>query len=114
MTDMLFILLFVASVALNLFFAWYCRNLLVSLYDVSENMKVLTEEVVSFDAHLNSVHDLEVFYGDATLGALMQHSTALVNILEDFVEIYGLFGNEAEPALTEEVLDDANAETQET
>ena len=110
MSDILLIILFISSVVLNVFLTWYCRNLIVSLYDVSEDMKVLTEEVISFDTHLNSVHELEVFYGDVTLGSLMQHSTSLINTLEDFVEIYGLFDEETEAILTEEVADDADAE----
>ena len=39
----------------------------------------------------------------------MQHSTSITDTLEDFVEIYGLFDEEAEAELTEEVPDDAQA-----
>ena len=93
----------------NIFLAWYCRNLIVSLYDVSENMQTLVEEVLSFDQHLNSVHELEIFYGDETLGNLIRHSRGLTETLEDFAEIYTLFDQEAEEQLTEEVPDDADA-----
>ena len=110
MTDWIVILLFTLSVGLNAFLIWYCRKVVLELYDVSQNIKVLTEEIISFDEHLKGVHELEVFYGDATLGSLMQHSTALTDTLEDFVEIYGLFDEEAEADLTEEVPDDADAE----
>ena len=110
MTDWIIIMLFALSVGLNAFLIWYCRKVVLELYDVSQNIKVLTEEIISFDEHLKGVHELEVFYGDATLGSLMQHSTALTDTLEDFVEIYGLFDEEAEAALTEEVPDDADAE----
>ena len=109
MTDLLFIILFVLSVLFNIFLVWYCRNLIVSLYDVSENMQTLVEEVLSFDQHLNSVHELEIFYGDETLGNLIRHSRGLTETLEDFAEIYTLFDQEAEEQLTEEVPDDADA-----
>ena len=109
MTDLLIIILFVLSVLFNIFLAWYCRNLIVSLYDVSENMQTLVEEVLSFDQHLNSVHELEIFYGDETLGNLIRHSRGLTETLEDFAEIYTLFDQEAEEQLTEEVPDDADA-----
>ena len=110
MTDLLFVILFIVSACLNIFLVWYCRNLMVSLYDVSENMQALVEEVLLFDQHLNSVHEMETFYGDETLGNLIRHSRGLTETLEDFAEIYTLFNQEAEEQLTEEVPDDADAE----
>ena len=110
MIDWVLIGVLVLSIGINAFLVWYSRKAILELYDVSENIKVLTEEIILFDEHLKSVHELEVFYGDQTLGSLMQHSTALTDTLEDFVEIYGLFDEEAEAALTEEVPDDADAE----
>lgn len=107
------VLALILSVLLNIFLVWYARRVILELMDVSENMQILTEEVVSFDSHLNSVHELEIFYGDATLGNLIRHSKALVDTLEDFVELYGLFNEDVEDNLTEEVLDDADAETTE-
>ena len=82
---------------------------MVSLYDVSENMQTLVEEVLLFGQHLNSVHEMETFYGDETLGNLIRHSRGLTETLEDFAEIYTLFDQEAEEQLTEEVPDDADA-----
>ncbi len=108
MFDLLFVILLIISVLLNLFFIWYCRNLMISLYDTSENMQTLVEEVLLFDKHLQSVHELEVFYGDETLGRLIKHSGGLIETLEDFAEIYTLFDKEDEQ-LTEEVPDDADA-----
>ena len=109
MTDLLFVILFITSVCLNIFLAWYCRNLMIILYDISENMQALVEEVLLFDQHLNSVHEMETFYGDETLGNLIRHSRGLTETLEDFAEIYTLFDQEAEEQLTEEVPDDADA-----
>ena len=110
MIDWIVVVLLALSAILNAFLIWYSRKVILELYDVSQNIKILPEEIISFDEHLKGVHELEVFYGDATLGSLMQHSTALTDTLEDFVEIYGLFDEEAEAALTEEVPDDADAE----
>jgi hypothetical protein len=107
--DTLLIISIIVSVLLNIFLIWYCRNLMISLYDVSTNMQTLVEEVLLFDNHLNSVHEMETFYGDETLGNLLRHSKGLIDTLEDFVEIYTLFDQEAEEQLTEEVPDDADA-----
>ena len=105
----LLIISIIVSVLLNIFLVWYCRNLMISLYDVSTNMQALVEEVLLFDNHLNSVHEMETFYGDETLGNLLRHSRGLTETLEDFAEIYTLFDQEAEEQLTEEVPDDADA-----
>ena len=107
----LLIISIIVSVLLNMFLVWYCRNLMISLYDVSTNMQALVEEVLLFDSHLNSVHEMETFYGDETLGNLLRHSRGLTETLEDFAEIYTLFDQEAEEQLTEEVPDDADAQT---
>jgi len=111
MIDLFLIIIFAVSIILNIFFVWYCRNLIVSLYEISGNLQILVKEVLSFDNHLNSVHELEVFYGDETLGNLIRHSKGLLDTLEDFAEIYTLFDQEAEEQLTEEVPDDADAQT---
>ena len=109
MIDTFIIVFLVLSVLANIFLVWYCRNLMISLYDVSTNMQALVEEVLLFDSHLNSVHEMETFYGDETLGNLLRHSRGLTETLEDFAEIYTLFDQEAEEQLTEEVPDDADA-----
>ena len=109
MTDIFLIIFLIISVLMNIFLVWYCRNLMISLYDVSENMQVLVEEILLFDEHLNNVHEMETFYGDETLGNLIRHSKSLIDTLEDFAEIYTLFDQETEEQLTEEEPDDADA-----
>ena len=94
-------LLTILSIGFNIFLLWYCRGLLRRLFYVSDNMTTLVEEVVSFHDHLSSVHELEVFYGDETLGNLIRHSTGLIETLEDFEEIYTLFDEEAEELFEE-------------
>ena len=107
------LLLFLISLGSNILLIWYIRNLMTNLHFVSRNMGDLVEEVLAFDKHLNSVHEMEMFYGDETLGSLLHHSSGLVDTLEDFAEIYTLFDEEAEELLTEEVPSDADAEAEE-
>lgn len=87
--------LLIVSVGLNVFFIWYGRKLLNDLYYMSDNLGSLVEQVLAFSAHLVSVHELEMFYGDDVLGGLINHSKDLIATLEDFVDIVALFeGNE--------------------
>lgn len=104
--SIILILSLLVSVALNVFFIWYGRKLLVDLYFMSDNMNSLVEEVNLFNNHLQAVHDMEVFYGDETIGNLIRHSSELVDILEDFVEIANLFQQDEQDKLEEASIDD--------
>ena len=100
------------SLAVNAIGIWYLRNVVRSLYDVTLNMKDLTEEVMDFDEHLAQVHEMEMFYGDEILSGLIAHSRSLRDTLEDFADIYALIDedyDEVEEDETEEVPDDAEA-----
>jgi N-dimethylarginine dimethylaminohydrolase len=99
-----FIVVCAISLATNAVGIWYLRNVLRNFYDVTSNMKDLTEEVMDFDEHLNQVHEI--------LGGLIAHSRALRDTLEDFADIYALIDedyDEVEEDETEEVPDDAEA-----
>ena len=91
----------VASLLLNIFFIWYFRNLVSRLSFVSENLGVLVEETVSFRNHLESVHELEVFYGDETIGGLIRHVGEYSQTLVGFEEIYTLLDDDEEENLEE-------------
>ena len=93
------------SVVLNIFVLWYSRNLLTRMFYISEHMTTLVEEILIYNNHLNSVHEMETFYGDETIGGLLRHTTGLIETLEDFAEIYTMFDASAEE-LFEEVPDD--------
>ena len=95
-------LLVLLSVALNIFLIWYCRGLLKRMFFVSEHMSTLVEEVIGYHNHLNSIHEMEIFFGDETLGGLIRHSTGLIETLEDFEEIYTMFDEKNEELFEEE------------
>ena len=97
----------VASLLLNVFFIWYFRNLVSRLRFISENLGALVEETISFRDHLESVHGLEMFYGDETLGGLIDHVGEYSETLADFEEIYTLLDEDEEENLEEtDVYDD--------
>jgi hypothetical protein len=105
--EIICIILLVFSISLNLFLIWYGRKLLQDLFYISDNIGGLTEEILLFDDHLKGMHEMEVFYGDETLGNLIRHSSALVDTLEDFAEISDLFLEKEEESLLEDVeIDD--------
>ena len=86
----------VASLLLNVFFIWYFRNLVSRLRFISENLGALVDETISFRDHLESVHELETFYGDETLGGLIRHIGEYSETLVEFEEIYTLLDEDEE------------------
>ena len=96
MSDYMLYFILCASLAFNVFFIWYIRNLLSQLYFVSNNLYGLVDETISFRDHLSSVYELETFYGDETLAGLLVHVGQYSETLSDFEEIYALLDEEDE------------------
>ena len=92
--ETILLVVYVISILLNVFLFLYLRYLIPQIYFVSENINSLVKNVVQFRDHLNAVHELERFYGDETLGRLLRHSVGLVEVLDDFEDIYMLADEE--------------------
>ena len=89
MTTLQIIITFlVVSVALNIVALWFIRNILTKLFFVSNNLGEVNEVMLRFAEHLETVHSMETFYGDQTLQSLLEHSTLVVTMLQEFDEIY--------------------------
>jgi len=103
-------ILLVVSVLINILFFWYTRNILAKLLFVSENIGDLMEMANRFVDHVDSIHQMEMFYGDETLGFLVQHARDLAEQFEMFEQIFTLTEE------GDEEFDDENSttETQET
>jgi len=77
------ILALIISVGIILFFLWFSREQSRRLSYVSQNLSDLIELISNYKQHLRKVYSLEMFYGDETLQFLMEHTNALVALLED-------------------------------
>ena len=66
------------SVVINAILVWYCRKLTAQFLFFTQNVIELENKLNSFDGHLKGVHQLEMFYGDDTLGSLINHSKSIV------------------------------------
>ena len=96
------ILALVLSLALNLLLLWYIRQTLKKLLFASENFGWLMGSLENFSQHVQQLHQLETFYGDETLGHLIQHSKELVEDLKRFEDIYTLLEDEPDNGEKEE------------
>ena len=101
-------IILLASILINGGVILYARAAIVKLLSISEEMYDFKEMVDALAVHLQSVYELEMFYGDETLGALMEHARSFNRQLETFEYIYGLIEEE------EEAEDTTNTNTTDT
>ncbi len=78
------------SIFLNIFMIIYTRKTITELLSISEELGDIQEMVSVFANHIKSVYEMEMFYGDETLGGLMEHAVSFNEQLETFEYIYSL------------------------
>jgi|TARA_R110000803_G_scaffold89639_1_gene156861 hypothetical protein len=78
------------SLLLNVFSFWYIRELLKRFSFFSDNITNFHSTVVNYENHLKNIYELEVFYGDETLGGLLTHTKELKNDIGSYREVFSL------------------------
>ena len=86
MFDYMMIFFLIASLVINGFLLYYCINVAKRLVIASANFQTIEDIFSSFEAHLNTVHDSEMFYGDTTIQALIEHSGMVLEEISKFKE----------------------------
>ena len=83
------------SVLINVFLIWYTyyavkqiNNDQHQINDLIEELKELQEIVGTYVNHLESVEELEMFYGDETLRDLMRHGRAVTDAFTEYRDLY--------------------------
>ena len=106
------ITLLVVSVLINVASIWYsilsARRLLV----VSSNLFSLQDEFAAFQSHVEALYETEMYYGDESLKALIDHTKSILSELDKYEDIYMLVLEDEE--INEELnLDQDNKEEEE-
>ena len=107
------------SVLFNLGLIIYVRGSIVRLLSISEELGDLQQMIDSFANHLKTIYEMEMFYGDETLGSLVEHAASFGEYLETFEYIYILTeepqeeGNLLDDDIDSEELDDIDRGNQE-
>lgn len=86
----------------NVALAVYARAAIIRLLSVADELYDLKDMSDSLLSHLQSVYELEMFYGDETLGSLMNHARSYTEQFETFEYIYNLIEDENDNRDTEE------------
>ena len=84
------------SVIFNIGILVYARAAIARLLSVSEELGDLQQMADSFTTHLQTVYDLEMFYGDQTLEHLLNHARSFREQMGTFEYIYELTVEEAD------------------
>ena len=100
------------SLGSNLLAAVYIRDILGRLGWLTQNLANLTELMKGFQTHIKGIYELEKFYGDEDLKLLVQHTTDLIEVMDDYLEV-GLDSELIEEELTEDETNDTTQEKKE-
>jgi hypothetical protein len=88
--EIVLIIVLLVSVIANYLAFWYMRRILPGFIYTSQNLQDLTALVANYQKHLKNIYDMEMYYGDETIKHLMSHTTSLMEILEDYEDIYSI------------------------
>ena len=103
--EMVLSLVLLVSLGINILLFVYSRNVAQKLVLISQEIDDMRAAVASFASHVKSVYELEMFYGDQTLKALMDHAVSFRQYMEecDFIYIPEEEETDAETQQIEEV-----------
>jgi len=102
------------SIIMNVGLGFYAVAAAKKIYVISSNLNSIQEELTSFQDHLESIYELETFYGDVTLQSLLEHSREIAKELTKYENIYELTIDLEDTELpdVEEVFFDEKEETE--
>ena len=100
--EMILSLILLLSLGINALLFVYSRNVAQRLVLISDEIDDMRAAAASFAEHVKSVYELEMFYGDQTLQALMDHARSFREYMEEFDFIY-ITDEEEEDAETQQI-----------
>ena len=104
------IMCLILSIIINICSIWYIRRLLVKMLFISQNLTDLVDLLSTYRNHLRKIYSMEMFHGDETIKFLIKHTNSLLDILEDYSDIYLM----TEPMALDELDEDEELYVQET
>lgn len=82
------------SILINLGLFVYARNVVAKLLFIANELYDLGSMLDNFTDHIESVYELETFYGDETLNGLMEHARSFNSQMDTFEHVYQYADNE--------------------
>ena len=97
-----------ASIIANILMFWYMRRVLPGLFYTAKNLSDLVDVIANYRNHLRSIYSMEMYYGDETMKFLISHTTSLLEVLEDYDDVYSI----ATPIMEEQFEETEQGETE--
>ena len=97
------------SVIANLVLVWFSIKCIKNISEIEEDIDEIMSKTDNFTEHLESVHEMEIFYGDETLQSMIDHSKQLIN---DYIDLQSKYFDVE--VITEEEEDDTTKKTPST
>ena len=94
------------SVSANVFLFWFARKSSHRLTIVASNIDEIMSALENFESHLETIYEMETFYGDETLHSVLLHARGVTEFLSEFEDIYEL--SDELPEEAEEEWEEAN------
>ena len=76
------------SITANVVLVWYNRQVVKNLFFVSNNIGDILGLIREYQEHLESLYEMEMFYGDSTLQGLIDHTKFIIEEIKEFEDIY--------------------------
>ena len=97
------------SILMNVGLIIYARNVVSKLLTISSELIDLGKIIDTFSGHLESVYEMEMFYGDETLQSLIEHARSFNAQMDTFDFVYQYADDEIETVDDEqmELIDDS-------
>tara|TARA_R110002110_G_scaffold129915_1_gene310102 strand:+ start:11348 stop:11683 length:336 start_codon:yes stop_codon:yes gene_type:complete len=83
----------------NILLLWYIKKLLGQFHLAAEDATTIAQEIEDYRAHLQTVYELETYYGDATIKGVLQHTGDFLEKIKGYQEI---FSTVIEPVVVDE------------
>tara|TARA_R100000008_G_scaffold58868_1_gene36637 strand:+ start:3866 stop:4168 length:303 start_codon:yes stop_codon:yes gene_type:complete len=84
------------SICFNLCVSWYIFRLLRNLVDVTEEFENFKTKLLIFSDHVESISQMESFYGDQTITSLINHMKVIKEDIKNYSKILVLHDDEEE------------------
>ena len=84
----------IPSIIVNIVLFYYGIAAARKLYVVATNMQTLQDMFLQFRSHAEVIYESEVFYGDESLKAFVDHSRMITEELENYGDLLALIEEE--------------------
>ena len=103
------------SLALNILLIWYSRKIVSDLSSQGQQIEELLTDLKMYHQHVETVYNLQTFYGDETLKALLIHSREVSDRVSNFTTLFSVLEEmEEQEEEGEDDFDDDDTEEAET